>query len=150
MKKTATSDRHPTPVVRQRLAEMLDALSAECLQLARDTRLVESDETDVADYERVLADIETLAEVLREWEQTQPTRATATTSNCEMWTIADRVKDAAIAKTIASGSRIKAAGPADPCESGVRPTLSLEQARRTIEDLREEDAVRNDVQRALA
>lgn len=34
--------------------------------------------------------------------------------------------------------------------SGTRPSLTLEDAKRVIEALRAEDAVRNDVQRALA
>jgi len=34
--------------------------------------------------------------------------------------------------------------------SGTRPSLTLEEAKRVIEELRAEDAVRNDVQRALA
>lgn len=139
MKKTVArmSDSTPTPVVRQRLAEMLDLLSAECLALADDVR------AEAADYERVRSDIETLAEVLREWELSNPGKGRTE------WTLADRVKDAVMAKTIASASRMKAAN-ADVESSGVRPSLSMEEARRTIEELRDEDAVRNDVQRALA
>jgi len=34
--------------------------------------------------------------------------------------------------------------------SGARPSLTLDEAKRVIEALRAEDAVRNDVQRALA
>lgn len=140
MKKTVArmSDSTPTPVVRQRLAEMLDLLSAECLALANDVR------AEAADYERVRSDIETLAEVLREWELSNPGKGKTE------WTLADRVKDAVMARTIASASRMKAANAADVESSGVRPSLSMEEARRTIEELRDEDAVRNDVQRALA
>jgi len=129
-----TTASNPSPVVRHRLADMLDALSAECHSLAHDVR------AEVTDYERVLSDIETLAEVLRESDLAKPGEKTE-------WTLSDRVKDAVMAKTIASASRMKAA---NVHESGMRASLSLEDARRTIEELRDEDAVRNDVQRALA
>lgn len=135
MKKTAAAQNKPSPVVRNRLAEMLDALSAECFALARDER------ARVEDYERVATDIETLAEVLRESELAQPgDRRTE-------WTLADRAKDMSVARTIESVTRIRV----DLVDrSGERPSLTLEQAKRVIEDLRAEDAVRNDVQRALA
>lgn len=66
------------------------------------------------------------------------------------WTHVDRVCEAEMAHTIAqamaSTSRLRAANA--PCESA--HTLSMDEARRTIEQLRAEDAVHNDVQRALA
>lgn len=139
MKKAVLSESTPSPVVRHRLAEMLDALSAECLELAHDAR------AESADYERVLSDIETLAEVLREWELHDPNERKTE------WTLSDRVKDAMMKKTIASSARMRAANEAE--HSGERPTLSLEEAYRTIGELHEEDSLRSsvdEVQRALA
>jgi hypothetical protein len=100
-KSVARITEHPTPVVRSRLAAMLDSLSAECLSLARDERACPED------YERLAGEIETLAVSLR-----------ALTGAAEA--------------------------------SGTRKSLTLEEAKRVIEALRAEDAVRNDVQRALA
>lgn len=141
MKKSVMSESTPSPVVRHRLAEMLDALSAECLELAHDAR------AEVADYERVLSDIETLAEVLREWELHEPGERKTE------WTLSDRVKDAMVKKTIASAARMRAANEQHPEQSGERPTLSLAEAYRTIDELHEEDSLRSsvdEVQRALA
>ncbi len=63
------------------------------------------------------------------------------------WTLEDRAEDEIMARTIASATHLRAE---DNDGSGSRPSLSMEEAGRTIEELRAEDAVHNDVQRALA
>lgn len=130
--KKPVSKTQPSPNVRNRLAEMLDALSAECLTLARDERV------RIEDYERVASDIETLAEVLRESELGLPENRKTE------WTLSDRAKDMSVARTIESVARLKVEA------SGERASITLDEAKKVIEALRAEDAVRNDVQRALA
>lgn len=132
-------DPNVSPVVRRRLASMLDALSAECLALAH------SEGATQQEYRQVLQDIETLAEVLRESEL-----AGANKTETE-WTLADRAHDAQVARTIERGSQARlCAVDADSESSGWSRTLTMQDARRVIDALREEDMVRHDVQRALA
>ncbi len=136
------SGAHPSPVVRRRLAEVLDALSVECEALARDV------DASPESYGRVLHDIETLAEVLRE-------SSCCAGEECTEWTLGDRAADGRIARVIerASGTRLRAGEPIErvdaPEQSGWCRTLTMEDARRVIEAVREEDAVRHDVQRAI-
>lgn len=137
----APRDSHPSPVVRRRLAEVLDALSAECEALARDT------EAAPESYQRVLHDIETLAEVLRESSHGKDDESTE-------WTLGDRAADGKIARVIerSSSTRIRAQAHASAErveESGWCRTLTMEDARRVIEAVREQDAVLHDVQRAI-
>lgn len=126
-----------SPVVRHRLAAMLDALSSECIGLAHD------EGAPPETWRRVLRDIETLAEVLRETELADHG------DDKTEWTLSDRAHDAAVARTIERGSG-KMRIEREVEQSGFCRSLSMEDARRVIEELRREDAVRHDVQRALA
>lgn len=128
---------NPTPVVRRRVAQLLDALSEECVALAQ------NDEAAPESYGRVLRDLETVAEILRESELSH-----AREQGTE-WTLADRAHDAHVERTIHRGSGTHAVAEPMVERSGWCRTLTREDAQRTIEELRNEDELRHDMQRAI-
>lgn len=125
MKKAHPNHHEPTPVCHRRVVELLDAARADAHDQTPDS------------YARVLREVETVAEILRE-------STLGHDGDHTEWSLGDGAHDAHVRSNIERSS-----GTHRVTQSGTRPSITLEEARKVIEELRAEDAVRHELQFAI-